>query len=570
MDWKLVNIVEQAAKNARKLIPRSVNRGGTGSTVGLGSWGKEEKASDPMTFLRNSSSYWLSKEQMARNPLYYNLLFSAMMADSTCAMEKCIIMDLNIDVNMYYDPKERMLNEIYIELLNNLYGWDETHIYQVMAKLGAANVANKMRKDKDGNIIKRHKAKGNPTVFEYIFKVKRKGERYTTIDSIYDFAKNAIRFEVGNCDQCSAMAFIILAELGSSKNSEVKAYLKSTPSSKRPYVERIVGDGHCMVMIGRKEAPNGYLSSINNINTYQTDGMIVCDPWFFNKGGIIVCDKNTIKVIENGKLATTKDVVADGKNLWRHIVNATKKYNPSSTAPWQSQALNQTHCEKIGAGLKSSFRRNPKYKNVNFFDDPDGTKKTLISVYREKHKQIFAQLKKTKKRKELHETHRKQKLSDSKYGKGEALSNVQLKELWKKIESGETFDDKGNDTIILKEDNAKITGDIVQETPQIFKIKTQNETRTVRRVHIKKVIRTGGEMFDKRRLLLLMDEATQKGKDRRIRLMSTKVVLKTARQIIGYIVAVDTDEIKIETRDSDKIETVKRKDIKEPKRLAKI
>jgi hypothetical protein len=470
-----------------------------------------------------------------------------------------MIMALNIDVNMYYDPKERMLDEIYLELLSNRYGWDEKKVLQVIDKLNGANLSKKATRDQKGNIIKRHKVRGNPSLFQTLFNIERKGKRYTTTDTLYDYTKNAIRFGVGNCDQCSAMAFIILGELASSKNAKVKAYLRSKSKSKRPWVERIVGNGHCMVMIGRGGAPTGSLASVNNLKTYQTDGMIVCDPWFFNEGGIIVFDKGAVKVIENGKLATTKGVINDGNNLWQLIVDGTKNYNKVSTDKWQSQALNQTHHMKLGAGLESAFRRNPKYKKVNFFDDPDGAKTTLVSVYREKHKQTFSQIKQSDRRKKLHAKHRKNIFTDNRYGKGEALGKEELQDLWKKIKSGETFEDTGKDTII-KKDDSKLVGDIVEETNFFFKIKTGEQTVTVQRTQCKKVIRTGGEILDKRKLLLMMGEAKQQGKERRIRLNGYRIVLKTGGTITGHIVKCDNQEIKLETADSDTVVTIKRKD----------
>jgi hypothetical protein len=214
---------------------------------------------------------------------------------------------------------------------------------------------------------------------------------------------------------------------------------------------------------------------------------------------------------------------------------------------------------KLGAGLESAFRRNPKYKKVNFFDDPDGAKNTLISVYREKHKQTFSQIKQSDRRKKLHAKHRKNIFTDNRYGTGEALGQEELEDLWKKINSGETFEDTGKDTII-KKDDSKLVGDIVDETRYYFKIKTGEQTVTVQRTQCKKVIRTGGEILDKRKLLVMMGEAKQQGKERRIRQMGHRIVLKTGSTITGHIVKYDDLEIKLETKDSETLVTVKRKD----------
>jgi hypothetical protein len=417
-----VKLCKYIANKTRLLLPQSANRVAKLEYVD----GKLKKSgSAPMTLWRPKTG------SRSTPPLYHLLQISAMYARSSrFAYEKAQVLALNMDMKAYPDPYEQELNKKYLAQMKLYYGWNETKVKNLCWRLGGTasktedelieGLNYKKTHHKPTVTVKRRKKTKGIFFFLNVFKTHYEDVKVTTpgkavrpLERLEQDAKNAIRFRVGNCDQTSALAFLMFMEfdgrkIASSFDIKKREVLTWNNLVKPwPYVERIVGNGHCMVVLGRD-----ITKDVNDFSSYKEDGVVVCDPWWFHQGGATwyarekneVVDRSAPNVsqlkLEMYPLRIKEDLKKrqkmidqqtqrDLRGVWEaHIYEACK-----------GKMLVCTHKAMLGVGHSARFKTKDKDRGLSYMYTPTlEIRKLLDDLYRKKYSAHFDKVEKLKKK----------------------------------------------------------------------------------------------------------------------------------------------------------------------------
>lgn len=342
MSRELSILAQHIAEKTRTFIPRSVNRSDHPESPGISRW------------------------DTGARPMYQNLQLCAMYAASSMfAREKCFILSLDMDMDIYDAEREGALNTLYLKQLKRYYGWDPDYIRHLGGQmLGTRNKRYHRYKRKLTDLFSDTSSKVGPVV--------------TTRERMEREAKNAIRFGVGNCDECSSLAFLMFAEFRPEK--PIREVWRRSIFSGTIHVEKIEGgqrgEEHCFVVIGR-DLGAVELPRASDYESYQQDGVIICDPWWFDHGGILEHSRGSFQM--GGP-------------------DRDKKRSLHSWLERNATTLKTVDHIPLGSGEHSArFRGKKMYRGLSYLYNPiEKTKQYIKDVYKKKYRDHFAEAERLK------------------------------------------------------------------------------------------------------------------------------------------------------------------------------
>ncbi len=276
----LLELAKAVGRKARTLIPRSENQV-------MGSNGHRPK--------------WVKE----KTSLFLQLQLAAQRSSSGAAEVRKFVLDLKLDIQFDKPGREREYDEALKKALS-ARGITQEKLEGMLLDLDKAK-RSKKREHKDGTSL-------------------------TPLEKLEGNAKNAIRYEIGNCVECASLAFVMFMEYkGPSKGSDLPQL--DAVAGKRPMVEKACvsnpGDHHFVLINRNTSIP------IEAIDQWSTDDVIICDGWWFKDG--------------------------DAKMLSGHTHGLRQEILENKAGLQVSLAL------PLGSGHSSHFQS--KYPNVNFLEN---------------------------------------------------------------------------------------------------------------------------------------------------------------------------------------------------------
>jgi hypothetical protein len=112
------------------------------------------------------------------------------------------------------------------------------------------------------------------------------GRDFTPMEQEEAHAKNAVRYQVGNCEECAALALVMFAEYPGPGGDPA---LPSLPADRdlRPRVEKLALGGkydHAFVVLNRPDVEPA------EVRAWLKSDVIICDPWWFHEGAALRAD----------------------------------------------------------------------------------------------------------------------------------------------------------------------------------------------------------------------------------------------------------------------------------------
>jgi len=207
------------------------------------------------------------------------------------------------------------------------------------------------------------------------------------LERLENRAKNAIRYGIGNCGECQAVALMMFRDLKLKdtlptwKGSDIPhAITASAGYWEKPLkivdgVRRGGGD-HAFLLICQSEdtalRTNEFLRKLHGdrkkgieIGAKRRDSLkfwidisddvIICDPWYYHDGNAEYI----------GNLNTPKNEWAVSNKLYKFLLD-------------NGIYVQQTHPHGIGSGRSERHKKVPRYAQTNFYNDPvEKIKKTM-------------------------------------------------------------------------------------------------------------------------------------------------------------------------------------------------